>query len=407
MIALLAPNGGEAWIVGEKRVLTWASRGKVGDVTVELSVDGGLTWTTLVGETENDGEEEVRLPLTSSSEVLVRVGETDGDPSDESDAAFSLETVVPADSPATPARGYFLGVLPSPAAGQDFAASHALAAQDAEWFPVWGRPTPFWEKAEDFSGAWGDEFIELYGRQNGMMPLVHFSFIADGMTLSTPPELPAATLSDPAWREAYREAVLDVVRAVRPLYLSVGNEVNRWHDAHGADPGDPDGFQHFVSLYEEIYDDVKAVSPETRVFCIFAREHVDEHREFDLDPVFALFDPDKLDLVVLTSYPYALQGVNRPADLADDYYSREIPPALLDKPFGFTELCWTSIADFGGEQAQADLLADAVDRLTIGQGLDLHLVGWPWLTDLDVDDDTGLIEDDGTPKAAHATWGGL
>ena len=56
---------------------------------------------------------------------------------------------------------------------------------------------------------------------------------------------------------------------------------------------------------------------------------------------------------------------------------------------------------------QADFLTDAVSRLTIDRGLDLHLVGWPWLHDLDAGDDAGLIEDDGTEKLAYAVWAGL
>jgi hypothetical protein len=39
--------------------------------------------------------------------------------------------------------------------------------------------------------------------------------------------------------------------------------------------------------------------------------------------------------------------------------------------------------------------------------MDLHLFGWPWLHDLDAGDDAGLIEDDGTPKAAYTVWSGL
>lgn len=66
-----------------------------------------------------------------------------------------------------------------------------------------------------------------------------------------------ATLSDGTWRNTYKEAVLDAVRAAKPLYLSPGNEVNRWYEQYGAGSDDPNGFQHFVSLYEDIYDAVK------------------------------------------------------------------------------------------------------------------------------------------------------
>jgi hypothetical protein len=143
------------------------------------------------------------------------------------------------------------------------------------------------------------------------------------------------------------------------------------------------------------------------VFCIFSREIVSQNQEADLAPVFALFDPAKLDIVVYTSYPFAVAGINTVSQVPDDYYASSIPPAFSGKPFGFSELCWTSLGAFGGEQGQSDFLADAVTRLTVTQGLSLHLVGWPWLHDLDVNDDAGLLEHDGTPKIAYTTWQNL
>jgi len=71
-----------------------------------------------------------------------------------------------------------------------------------------------------------------------------------------------ATLNDPKWRELYKQAVLDGIREAKPLYLSAGNEVNRWYEEYGAKDGDTNGFQHFVSLYEEIYEEAKELSPE-------------------------------------------------------------------------------------------------------------------------------------------------
>jgi len=73
----------------------------------------------------------------------------------------------------------------------------------------------------------------------------------------------------------------------------------------------PNGFQHYVSLYEEVYDTVKKKSPKTKVFCTFAREIVSENWEADLK-VFKMFPPDKMDILVFTSYPYAVQGINIP-----------------------------------------------------------------------------------------------
>lgn len=238
-----------------------------------------------------------------------------------------------------------------------------------------------------------------------MFPIIHISFIGPNVTLITPPDMKNATLSDPEWREAYKQAVLDVVKISRPLYLSVGNEVNRWYERYGDKEGDPNGFQHYVSLYEEIYDEVKEISPETIVFCTFAREIVSENREADLK-VLSFFNPNRMDLLVFTSYPYAVRGINRPQDIPDDYYSRALK-YMPGKPFGLIEIGWPSIEAFGGEQGQADFIFEVMGRLTRAQGIDLRLLGWVWLHDLNEDDSMGLITKEGRKKLAYNVWASI
>jgi hypothetical protein len=314
-------------------------------------------------------------------------------------------TITPADSLSMPGRGFFMGVLPIPADGQSFEDSYHQATAFADFVPVWGRPTPFYDMAKELSGTWGQTFVEQYTRGNGMFPLVHLSFIGAGMTLVSTPGISNPTLNNPEWREAYKQAALEIVQTAQPLYLSLGNEVNRWYEKYGAAEGDPNGFQYYISLYDEIYDAVKEISPKTQVFCTFAREIVSENREADMD-VLRMFNPDKMDLLVLTSYPHALQQVNRPSDIPDDYYSRLLG-YMPGKPLGFSEVAWPSMEAFGGEQSQADFLGEVCGRLTQDRGVELRLLGWPWLHDLDNNDYTGLIKRDGTPKLAYGVWESL
>ncbi len=308
--------------------------------------------------------------------------------------------VAPVDSVPMPARGFYMGVLPIPAQGQSFDSVYAQAGEYSEFVPVWGRPTPFYDLADDLKGDWGSTFVEDLLRDNGMFPLVQMSFIDADMTLKAPPGMSGATLSDPAWRAAYKQAALDVVRACRPRYLSIGNEVNRWYEKYGTTG--TNGFQNYVSLFGEMYDTLKLLSPGIIVFCSFAREIVDENREADLS-VLTMFPVDKLDLLVFTSYPHAVQGINRPEDVPDDYYSRALG-IVPDKLIGFSEVGWPSLDAFGGEQSQADFIVVLGGRLTAGQGIGLHLVGWPWLHDVDANDNIGLIRQDGTEKLAYEEW---
>jgi hypothetical protein len=103
-----------------------------------------------------------------------------------------------------------------------------------------------------------------------------------------------------------------------------------------------------VSLYNETYDAVKELSPQTLVFCTFAREMVSQNKEADLS-VLNMFDPGKMDLLVFTSYPFSVASINRPEDIPDDYYSRTLSH-MPGKPFGLSELGWSALDAFGGEQ---------------------------------------------------------
>jgi hypothetical protein len=314
-------------------------------------------------------------------------------------------TIAPEDPLILPARGYYMGVLPTPAGGQSLDDAYRQAKADAELVPIWGRPSPFYQLADDLSGSWGKAFVETLVRGNGMIPLVHMSFIGPNMTLIAPPGMQNATLGDPAWRKAYKEAALAVVKASKPLFLSLGNEVNRWYERYGAKDGDPNSFRNFVSLYNEIYDAVKGLSPQTQVFCTFAREVVSQNREADLS-VLSFFDRSKMDLLVFTSYPFSVAGVNSPSDIPDDYYSRALG-YMPGKAMGFSELGWSADSHFGGEAGQAQFLAAVVGRLTEGQGVQLRFVCWAWLHDLSAEDRIGLIGVDGTERMAYRTWKAL
>jgi hypothetical protein len=322
-----------------------------------------------------------------------------------SSAVPTVTTLVPADTAELPDRGYYLGFLPVPPAGETFPEAYSLAAQVGDFVPVWGRPTPFYGLAADLAGDWGTTFVDGYTRDNGLFPVVSLSFIGPEMALAAPPGMTGTTLADPAWRDTWQQAALDVVEAARPRYLCLGNEVNRWYERYGNASGDPDAFANFVSLYEQTYDAVKELSPDTQVFCTFARELVSENRPADMS-VIALFDAARLDLLMLTSYPHAVQGVNAAADIPDDYYA-SVSSLLPDTPFGFTEVAWPSLEAFGGEQEQAAFLEQLTGRLTRDRGVPLRFLGWPWLTDLDETDAIGLVRRDGTPKPALNVWTGL
>jgi len=89
-VTLTSPNGGEKWLNGSPHVITWTATGTSGNIMIELSVNGGTTWTTLTASTPDDGAFDWSPPATISNNCLIRISDTDNDPSDVSDAAFSI-----------------------------------------------------------------------------------------------------------------------------------------------------------------------------------------------------------------------------------------------------------------------------------------------------------------------------
>ena len=92
-ITLTAPNGGEEWQVGSSQTITWTSSGTSGNVQLEYSTNNGGSWTTITASTTDDGSHDWTIPDDPSTQCLVQVTDTDGSPSDQSDALFTILAV--------------------------------------------------------------------------------------------------------------------------------------------------------------------------------------------------------------------------------------------------------------------------------------------------------------------------
>jgi hypothetical protein len=97
-VTVSSPNGGENWTGGTSETVTWSTTGTVGNVMIELSTNGGSTWSTLLASTPNDGSQSVSCPLTASTQCRIKVSETDGSPSDTSNSNFTITVPVDSDS---------------------------------------------------------------------------------------------------------------------------------------------------------------------------------------------------------------------------------------------------------------------------------------------------------------------
>jgi CARDB protein len=89
-VTLTTPNGGETWTIGSIRRIEWAST-VAGTVRIELSSDGGTSWTTLFPSLENDGAQNWTVfgPVTTRARVRACSAATPRI-CDSSDAAFTI-----------------------------------------------------------------------------------------------------------------------------------------------------------------------------------------------------------------------------------------------------------------------------------------------------------------------------
>jgi len=94
-VIVTSPDGGEDWKVGSHHNITWTSNGTTGNVKIEYSTSGGNSWIEEVASTTDDGSYSWTIPDEESTNCLVRVSDTDGSPSDISNAVFTISSTPP------------------------------------------------------------------------------------------------------------------------------------------------------------------------------------------------------------------------------------------------------------------------------------------------------------------------
>jgi hypothetical protein len=89
---LIAPNGGESWVVGSSRTIQWTSASVAGKIKILLSRDGGVTWKSLTTGTANDGSQSWKVSKPATTRGRIRICSVSS-PSlcDTSDADFTIQ----------------------------------------------------------------------------------------------------------------------------------------------------------------------------------------------------------------------------------------------------------------------------------------------------------------------------
>ena len=203
----------------------------------------------------------------------------------------------------------------------------------------------------------------------------------------------------------YLALTKDFVQQHKPSYLGVGIEVDILYQKNRT------SFQEFVSLYNQVYDEVKSVSPETLVFTIFQYEKMNgldgglyggindaNNTEWQLLSLF------RTDVAAFTTYPGLIY--HDPSDIPGDYYGRV---ALhVNESVGFTEIGWHTGNVSGGWGSSQEEQAAFVSRFfALTKGLNRAFVVWSFLYDQAAVvpfNTMGLFYVNGTAKLAWQTW---
>lgn len=315
-------------------------------------------------------------------------------------------------------RNFMLGAVAVGAAGEDFSGADLEAAiqrvsESSECIVV--RPLIDWEYfrpgGTDPTSIRLNETVAIVSsaRSRGLQySLIQLDPIANRSTVSPlPAALTGQDFGDNAVRDAVRGMTVQTAQRIQPTYLSVGVEVNGYLDAN------PQDFENLVSLHNELYDEIKAVSPNTKVALSLHYETLlrmtagpgqadgDEARR-------ALIARFQVDVLALSSLPWP--SYSNPNYVPLDYVSRV--EDFSDLPIILSEIAWTTDPGSGGnEQEQVDYLA-IMARAAMAAP-QVELVAWAFLTDplpgtvLDeIPSFTriGLFTSDGVAKPAYALW---
>lgn len=204
------------------------------------------------------------------------------------------------------------------------------------------------------------------------------------------------SFANPVIRDAYKKSVKELAK-LQPAYFCLATEINLLGLQR------MDEYLHFASLYKEAYDEVKRISPKTRVFVSFQHEwirildakdplNIKEHSK-----LIDIFRP-ALDIIGLTTYPSEYHS--SPLEIPTDYYSWIYNHIQRSDRVLFMEVGWpTQGSGSVLEQIQYISLLP-----TLLQDVDIEVLAWALLHDVALSEfdanlnTVGLIESNGKFK---------
>ena len=101
-IAVMAPNGGDSWPIGNVETIFWGSSGIFGNVRIEISRDDGATYQVLFDSVANTGNQTWVVTGPPTSQALIRITSLEDSVSSVSEYPFTIGAGIPEVQGSTP-----------------------------------------------------------------------------------------------------------------------------------------------------------------------------------------------------------------------------------------------------------------------------------------------------------------
>ncbi|VVB51814.1 Uncharacterised protein [uncultured archaeon] len=177
--------------------------------------------------------------------------------------------------------------------------------------------------------------------------------------------------------DEYRREAVEVAKKYKPDYLCLGQEINYVYDENPKEE-----YQQFVKDLLITYQEVKKVSPNTKVFPSFAYEPMRANKQ-----EFLFNDFKDIPYFPMTSYPmsflnlYSGNTYKSPKDIPSNYWNVS---DITDKDIFVTEIGWSTNAKWGSSrQKQSEFVYKANEIINANPRVKKVV----WITMMDVVDE--------------------
>lgn len=213
-------------------------------------------------------------------------------------------------------------------------------------------------------------------------------------------------------REDVQEALVAyaiyIATNYEPEYLAVGVEINM---LRARAPGQ---FVGFLKAYAKVYDAVKSIRPETKVFPTFQLEDLLGRLTQEHPPQWEAIDAfgGRIDALAFSTYPYLSSSIRLVREIPEDYYTqlreRFIGEILISEA-GYASATIEGHSWVGSEREQEEFLTLLLEH---AEANGFSAVVWGAERDpvqsrqggAAVLNDVGLRYSDGSDKLAWAVW---